>query len=225
MGSKFLYNGILYQTEVKEGNILITDAAGEELHASAILDIEAIKEAAIETLTSKPRFELISVWTDDISHEFFTTKEAAYAVMLAELKSEFDEHYDDDNITWNDILNILKSNGEYQPCDAEFGIGKITAWSNLDDDDPVDWKIMSLEEAPKIVNAEFISIWDGNTSTTTQCKVNLATREVFAIVEPEVDESVALDKEYISFCGMQFPVFPLENLGHEELAITYWYEL
>ena len=224
MGSKFVYNGILYQTKVENGNIHISDAAGEELHASATLNIEAIKKAAIEKLSSKPFFELISVWGGDIAHEFFTTKEDAFAVMLAELKSEFDKHYDGGNITWNNILNALKSGDEYQPCDAEFGISEISAWSRLDDDDPVDWKIMSLEEAPKILNAEFISIWDGNAPTTTHCKVNLKTREVFAIEEPIVDASVSLNKEYISFCGMKFPVFSLENLDYEEFKTAYWYE-
>lgn len=71
-----------------------------------------------------------------------------------------------------------------------------------------------------IKQADFTSIWDGGVAVTTNCKVNMDTKEVFDI---EVSEGAAdmvdtLDKEYITIDGEEFSV------SNEETDGGYWYK-
>lgn len=71
-----------------------------------------------------------------------------------------------------------------------------------------------------VKQADFTSVWDGGVAVTTNCKVNMATKEVFDI---EVSEGAAdmvdtLDKEYITIDGEEFSV------SNEETDDGYWYK-
>lgn len=70
-----------------------------------------------------------------------------------------------------------------------------------------------------VKQADFTSIWDGGVAVTTNCKVNMDTKEVFDI---RVSEDVAdivdvLDKEYITIDGEELPV------SNEDTGDGYWY--
>ena len=76
-----------------------------------------------------------------------------------------------------------------------------------------------------IKNATFTSVWDGGYAVTTNCKVNMETREVFDIEIAEVDESYEqLDYEYITLDGKDYNVYNA-NDGTDGLEDTdFWYK-
>ena len=79
---------------------------------------------------------LISVCERNISTEIHSTLDAARAAMLTELKDEFLK--DGTEAEWDRIA----ANDE---CEYDcFGFGKLTAWSNLDDDCNCDWQIVPI---------------------------------------------------------------------------------
>lgn len=68
--------------------------------------------------------------------------------------------------------------------------------------------------------AEFVSVWDGGFAVTTDCKVNMVTKEVFDIevsMAPADDLDV-LDEQYVVIDGERHPV------SDEETINGYWYE-
>lgn len=75
-----------------------------------------------------------------------------------------------------------------------------------------------------IKNATFTSIWDGGYKVTTNCKVNMETREVF---DTEVNNNIKglnnLDYEYITIDGEEFNVINknLNNVG----VTDFWYNI
>lgn len=72
-----------------------------------------------------------------------------------------------------------------------------------------------------IKNATFTSVWDGGYEVTTNCKVDMETREVFDIEMREVDESLEhLDNEYITIDGEDFDVFSVDEVEDA----NFWYE-
>lgn len=74
-----------------------------------------------------------------------------------------------------------------------------------------------------IKNATFTSVWDGGYEVTTNCKVNMETREVFDIEMREVDESLdILEKEYVVIDDVGYPVFQLSDITEED--DEFWYE-
>ena len=71
-----------------------------------------------------------------------------------------------------------------------------------------------------IKNATFTSVWDGGYEVTTNCKVDMETREVFDIEMREVDESLEhLDNEYITIDGEDFNVFSVDEVEDA----NFWY--
>lgn len=76
-----------------------------------------------------------------------------------------------------------------------------------------------------IKNAKFTSVWDGGYEVTTDCKVNMETREVFDI-EVNNDDNIeglnSLDYEYITIDGEEFDVLnkDLNDVGETD----FWYE-
>lgn len=71
-----------------------------------------------------------------------------------------------------------------------------------------------------IKNATFTSVWDGGYEVTTNCKVDMETREVFDIEMREVDESLEhLDNEYITIDGNNFDVFSIDEVEDA----NFWY--
>lgn len=74
-----------------------------------------------------------------------------------------------------------------------------------------------------IKNAIFTSVWDGGYEVTTNCKVNMETKEVFDIELAEVDESLdILEKEYVVIDDVEYPVFQLSDITEEDNE--FWYE-
>lgn len=74
-----------------------------------------------------------------------------------------------------------------------------------------------------IKNAIFTSVWDGGYEVTTNCKVNMETKEVFDIELAEVDESLdILEKEYVVIDDVEYPVFQLSDIIEEDNE--FWYE-
>lgn len=72
-----------------------------------------------------------------------------------------------------------------------------------------------------IKNATFTSVWDGGYKVTTDCKVDMETREVFDIEMSEVDDSLeTLDFEYITIDGEDFDVFSI----NEVKDTNFWYK-
>lgn len=76
-----------------------------------------------------------------------------------------------------------------------------------------------------IKNATFTSVWDGGYEVTTDCKVNMETREVFD-VEVSNDDNIeglnSLDYEYITIDGEEFDVL---NKDLNDVGVTdFWYE-
>lgn len=88
---------------------------------------------------SENTFLLISVYERNICTEGFSSIEAARDTMLDELKTEYLKGNSQEK--WDEIIN----QEEYE-CD-EFGFGRDTAWSNLDDDCNCDWRIITLPPA------------------------------------------------------------------------------
>lgn len=67
-----------------------------------------------------------------------------------------------------------------------------------------------------IKNATYTSVWDGGYEVTTNCKVNMGTKEVFDIETVDVDVDI-LEYEYATIDGKEYPV---SNDGDSE----YWYD-
>lgn len=74
-----------------------------------------------------------------------------------------------------------------------------------------------------IKNGKFTSVWDGGYEVTTDCKVDMETREVFDI---EVNDSDNIEKlnelncEYITIDGEEFDVFSVDEVEDG----NFWYE-
>lgn len=78
-----------------------------------------------------------------------------------------------------------------------------------------------------VVNAEFMSVWDGNFCVTTTCKVNLGTKEIFDIeVSADIADQVDnLEGEYVIINGEKYPVIEHDNYDAEaETAGYYWHD-
>ena len=71
-----------------------------------------------------------------------------------------------------------------------------------------------------IIDATFTSVWDGGYEITTNCKVNVDTKEVFdielAIGSGDIVET--LDEEYITVGNKHYPV------SNNKYGLGYWYD-
>lgn len=67
-----------------------------------------------------------------------------------------------------------------------------------------------------IKNATYTSVWDGGFAVTTNCKVNMETKEVFDIETVDVDVDI-LEYEYVTIDGKEYPVSNDEDT-------EYWYD-
>ena len=76
-----------------------------------------------------------------------------------------------------------------------------------------------------IKNATFTSVWDGGYEVTTNCKVNMVTKEVFDIEvnnSDEIEGLDALDYEYITVDGIDYPVYNVADNKDKETG--FWYK-
>ena len=69
-----------------------------------------------------------------------------------------------------------------------------------------------------IKNGTFTSIWDGGYEVTTNCKINMETKEVFDIEMAEVGDAVdILEAEFVTIDGIDYAV------SNDDIT-EYWYE-
>lgn len=69
-----------------------------------------------------------------------------------------------------------------------------------------------------IKDATFTSVWDGGYEVTTNCKVNMETREIFDIEIAEVGDSLdILEEEFVTIDGIDYPISDDGNTD-------YWYD-
>lgn len=76
-----------------------------------------------------------------------------------------------------------------------------------------------------IRNAYFTSVWDDGYEITSNCKVNLETKEVFDIElidDENLEDCDILEHEYITIDGEDFDVFNKDEYEIEKG--DYWYE-
>ena len=77
-----------------------------------------------------------------------------------------------------------------------------------------------------IKNATFTSVWDDGYEVTTNCKVDMETREVFDIEVNDNTEDIeslnGLDREYITVDGEEFDVLNADEYEIEDG--DFWYE-
>lgn len=73
-----------------------------------------------------------------------------------------------------------------------------------------------------IKNGTFTSVWDGGYEVTTNCKVNMETREVFDIEVANFDGFEFLEKEYITVDSEDYSVFQISDITEEDNE--FWYE-
>ena len=66
-------------------------------------------------------------------------------------------------------------------------------------------------------NATFTSVWDGGYEITTNCKVNMETKEVFDIEMAEGSYAInVLDAEFVTIDGIDYP-------ASNDDTTEYWY--
>ena len=61
-----------------------------------------------------------------------------------------------------------------------------------------------------IKDATFTSVWDGGYEVTTNCKVNMETKEVFDIESVDVDVNI-LEKEYVTVDSVDYSVSDIDG--------------
>lgn len=76
-----------------------------------------------------------------------------------------------------------------------------------------------------IINATFVSVWDGGTviaAIETECKINTITREVFDIIPVEADVDV-LERQYVIIDGQEYDIVRVD--GADEVGESeYWFK-
>lgn len=78
-----------------------------------------------------------------------------------------------------------------------------------------------------IKNATITSVWDDGSEVTTNCKVNLVTREVFDIEVNDSDNIEGLnglDREYITIDGEEYDVYNSALYDLENNYEDFWYD-
>ena len=61
-----------------------------------------------------------------------------------------------------------------------------------------------------IKNSTFTSVWDGGYEVTTNCKVNMETKEVFDIESVDVDVDI-LEEEYVTIDGAKYSISDVDG--------------
>lgn len=57
-----------------------------------------------------------------------------------------------------------------------------------------------------IKNATFTSVWDDGIEVTTNCKINMDTKEVFDVEVAYINDLDILEREYVTIDGVDHPV-------------------
>ena len=73
-----------------------------------------------------------------------------------------------------------------------------------------------------IINATFVSVWDGGIAIEAECKINTSTREVFDIITVESDVDT-FERQYVVIDGQEYDVVcvdEVEEVGENE----YWFK-
>ena len=84
-------------------------------------------------------------------------------------------------------------------------------------------KIISKEYmGENIINATFVSVWDGGTAIETECKINTITREVFDIIPVEADVDT-FERQYVVIDGQEYDVICVDGADEVEES-EYWFK-
>lgn len=78
----------------------------------------------------------------------------------------------------------------------------------------------------KVIDAKFVSIWDGGYEVMSNCKVDMRTHEVFDIEKIDMGNKVeTLDSEHILIDDEYFDVFPKDQVDADEgeFITSFWY--
>lgn len=73
-----------------------------------------------------------------------------------------------------------------------------------------------------IINATFVSVWDGGTAIETECKINTITREVFDIIPVEADVDT-FERQYVIIDGQEYDVVCVDDVEEIE-ENEYWFK-
>lgn len=73
-----------------------------------------------------------------------------------------------------------------------------------------------------IINATFVSVWDGGTAIETECKINTITREVFDIIPVEADVDT-FERQYVVIDGQEYAVVCIDDVEEIE-ENEYWFK-
>ena len=132
------------------------------------------------------------------------------------LKAEFRERYNadfDDLINNEDVLEMLADEfSDEQDCN----VPENSTWEYVVQD-------YLTKVKNSVVNATFISVWDGGTEIASPCKVNTETKEIFDIekVDTVCDVNV-LDGEYIKIGENLYGACRKEDADSTP-GYWYWY--
>ena len=76
-----------------------------------------------------------------------------------------------------------------------------------------------------IINATFTSVWDGGYEISTDCRINLKTREIVEIKTVEDPDVEILNYEYITINSEDFPACHKDDMDYVlESQDAYWYK-
>lgn len=130
------------------------------------------------------------------------------------LRAEFREKYNvdfDDLINDDDVLDMLAEQfSDEQDC-------------NIDENATWDYIIQNylIKVKNSVVDATFISIWDGGTEFASPCKVNTETKEIFDIEKVDTVCNVnVLDGEYVKIGEDLYGACSKEDA---DTTPGYWY--
>ncbi|MCM1333425.1 MAG: hypothetical protein NC084_06390 [Bacteroides sp.] len=77
-----------------------------------------------------------------------------------------------------------------------------------------------MKELMMAVDATFVSVWDDGIEITSDCQVNMETKEVFNIKRQDVDGLDDLIEETVVISGKSYPVAQKD----EYEGMGFWYE-
>ena len=81
------------------------------------------------------------------------------------------------------------------------------------------WETEQNAYRKNVVNATFVSVWDGGTIISSSCKVDLDTKKIFDIQVVDCNQVCCHDEEYIVIDGERY------SAGEEGVAndVDFWY--
>lgn len=90
-------------------------------------------------------------------------------------------------------------------------------WSGFNSNEDGSFEFSSEGDYEEIVDATYVSVWDGGTEISTSCKYNKTTGDVTEIDSADVDGLDILDREYVLLSdGEEIEKFTIDGGEREE---------